>query len=806
MVLVLVAAAVAAAVTGDIKDTVAICAMVALNTLLGFRQEYRAERAMASLARMAAPEVRVRRSGRIQTVEARELVPGDIVLFEAGNLVPADARLIENWNLRVNEAALTGESLPVDKEALAQDLADAPLSERRNLVHRGTIVVYGRATAAVVRTGMQTELGRIAGLLKTASRPATPLEISLESAAQKLALIAVGLVAVIFAVGAARGEPLRTLFLTSISLAVAAVPEGLPTVIVVALALGSQRMLKRNVLIRKLSSIETLGQVSVICTDKTGTLTENRMAVTRIFAGGALFDLPLIETPDAAAATLLACGAMANDVQDTRREGRARWIGDPTEIALAEAAESVGLERPALEKSLPRVSETPFDSERKRMTTVHAVKDAAGAGVLPLAAEAASIAITKGAVESILRIAPWIWVDGRQEPLTELWRNRLLAANDDMASHGMRVLAAGFRPLESGSTESPLESNFIFAGLAGLVDPPRPEVREAVKKCRQAGIRPVMVTGDHPLTAAAIARELGIDEVHARVAPEDKLALVKTLQQQGHVVAMTGDGVNDSPALAVADVGIAMGRDGTDAAREAADIVLRDDNFASIVNAVEEGRVIYENIRKFIRYLLSCNSGELWLVLLAPLAGMPLPLTALQILWMNLVTDGLPALALSLEPAEHHVMRRPPRTRHQGLFDRAMLVPILWTGFLMGLIALLSGYRLWSAGRPEWQTVIFTVTTLSQLGLAMANRSEDQSLFAIGIASNRPLIGAIMLTVALQMALIYAPFCQNIFGTRSLSATELLLAIALSSVVFWGVESHKTYLRRRLLNQRSQSR
>jgi Ca2+-transporting ATPase len=855
MVVILIIAAVISAAMGDYKDAVAIMAIVLLNAILGFNQEYRAEKAMAALKRMARPIVKVQRSGHIQEISARELVPGDIVLLEAGNLVPADCRLLESANLRTEEAALTGESEPVDKDPLSIAKEDVPLGDRRNMAYMGTVVAYGRGRAVIAETGMQTELGRIAELIQTAAREQTPLQRRLDQLGRALAIAALILVAIIFSLGMLRGEPLRLMFLTSVSMAVAAVPEGLPAVVTIALALGAQRMLKRRALIRKLPAVETLGSVTVICSDKTGTLTESRMTVTVLDVAGHRLDLteqlyraaPALDSREAITGAvvdrlsltlLLSGGALCNDAllePDSHKPGQFRAMGDPTEGALVVCAAQLGLWKGELERVLPRVAEVPFDSQRKRMTTVHKLPDpkfqvpvALGAAWdwhQALGSNHGYLAFTKGAVDSLLEISRKVWVDEHAEPLTEEWRRRIVSANDQLAQDGMRVLGVAFRPLQLNPAEEgkdSLEQDLIFVGMVGMIDPPRPEVKQAVGTCKDAGIRPVMITGDHPLTARHIARELDIAtdgqiltgqdlarlpikeledvaeeaSIYARVSPEHKLNIVQALQNRGHIVAMTGDGVNDAPALKKADIGVAMGITGTDVSKEAADMILLDDNFATIVAAVEEGRVIYDNIRRFIKFLLSCNSGEIWVMLLAPFLGMPLPLLPLQILWMNLVTDGLPALALGVEPAERNVMRRPPHSPKESIFGRGMGRDIIWIGLLCAMVTLGVGYCYWKLGRPQWQTMVFTTLTFSQMALALAVRSERDSLFSIGLLSNKSLLGAVVLSFALQMAVIYIPFLAGFFKTVSLSLTDLILCLALSSVVFWGVELKKRLIRR----------
>jgi Ca2+-transporting ATPase len=848
MVLVLIVAAVASALLGDYGDSIAILAIVVLNAALGFSQEYRAERTMAALKQLTVPTVTVRRNGGIQEIAAHELVPGDIVLLEVGERVPADGRVLDSANLRTQESALTGESAPVDKVAERLPGGELPLGDRRNMVYMGTTVSYGRGQIAVTATGMQTEIGAIATMIQAVGQEATPLQRRLDQLGRVLAAAALAIVAVIFIVGLLRGEELKLMFLTAVSMAVAAVPEGLPAVVTIALALGAQRMLKRQVLIRKLSAVETLGAVTVICADKTGTLTQNRMTVTMLDMAGQrveLADEHLLGTPahspgqrhSPTLALLLAAGALCNDAfiaHDGDEVSSDRVVGDPTEAALVAAAARQGLCKTNLERLFPRVAELPFDSERKRMTTVHACPAFPSAlpdSLAPLwsgsigVGGASRIAFSKGAVDGLLERCSTVWVHERAEPLRATWRERIMQADDRLAQQGMRVLGVAFRPIraQAFATQTDVECDLTFIGLVGMIDPARPEIPTAVQTCQTAGIRPVMITGDHPLTARAIASALGIAgdsrmltgqeidqltpaelenlvgevSVFARVSPAHKLQIVRALRNRGQIVAMTGDGVNDAPALKQADIGIAMGLSGTDVAKEAADMVLRDDNFATIVAAVEEGRAIYDNLRKFIKYLLTTNSGELWVMLLAPLLGMPLPLLPLQILWMNLVTDGLPALALSVEPAERDTMQRPPRPPAEHLFARGMGRYILWWGLVMGVIALVAGYLPWHAGNPHWQTIIFTTLVLAQMAQALAVRSERDSLFRIGLWSNKPLLGALTLTLVLQLAVVYVPLLQHVFSTAALSPTDLGISVLLSTLVFWGVEFEKWLARRR---------
>jgi Ca2+-transporting ATPase len=768
------------------------------------------------------------------------------VLLEAGALVPADGRLLESVNLRVDEAALTGESEPVEKETPVLDKPDLPVGDRLNMVYMGTVVTYGRGTAITTETGMSTELGHIAEMIQTVEREPTPLQRRLEQLGRGLAIAALVIVAVVFLLGLLRGEDWQLMLLTAISMAVAAVPEGLPAVVTIALALGAQRMLKRQALIRKLPAVETLGSVTVICSDKTGTLTENRMTVTVLDVlgetqqvdtllrqGVPVADAELLpgKRPPVRSLGLLAkAAALCNDASlEATPEGGYRAVGDPTEGALVVAAAELGLVKAELDSRWPRVGEVPFTSERKRMTTVHRVGVTAEQTDAPWCC-GEFVAFAKGAVDSLLEISDRVWAGDEDVPLSDQMRARIVAANDRLAGQGQRVLGVAFRPLDGQpdpADEAALEQAMTFIGLVGMIDPPRPEVREAVATAKMAGMRPVMITGDHPLTAQQIARELGIapelgiasngqpltgrdlgqmsvddlDEVvdqvsvYARVSPEHKLKVVQALQDRGQIVAMTGDGVNDAPALKKADIGVAMGITGTDVSKEAADMVLLDDNFATIVAAVREGRTIYDNIRKFIKYTLTSNAGEIWVMLLAPLAGMPLPLLPLQILWINLVTDGLPGLALGVEPSERDTMDRPPHHPQENIFGRGLGRHVAWVGLLMGLVSLGMGYWMWRTGWDNWQTMLFTTLTLSQMGHAVAVRSRD-SLFKVGLLSNRALLGAVLLTFVLQMAVVYVPFLQNLFRTDALSLGELLLSLILSTVVFWGVELEKWLMRR----------
>ena len=844
MVVILIAAAAVSTLMADYKDAIAISVIVALNTLLGFAQEYRAEKAMAALRKLAVPSVRVRRDAAITNLPAVQLVPGDIVLLEAGNAVGADCRVLESADLQTQESALTGESQPIRKVADALNQASLPLGDRRNMVYMGTFVTAGRGQAVVTATGMKTELGRIASLVQTVQREPVPLQRRLGHLGRRLAVIALFLVAVIFALGLLRGVELKLMFLTAVSIGVAAIPEGLPAVVTIALTLGAQRMLRRKVLIRKLSAVETLGSVTVICSDKTGTLTENRMSVAVLNLSNQILDLPrhvqsgavegapIEEIRRSGFGLLLAGGALCNDAIPERNGKQSRSIailGDPTETALVMAAYDTGLSKVELERLMPRVGEIPFTSERKRMTTVHRMPVVPPPFPIEVAARRDSgsvsyVAFSKGAPAELLRVSDSVWIDGKIERLDESMRERLARDSDRLAEKGMRVLGVTFRYLDSLPAmmdDETIERDLTFVGLVGMIDPPRREAAAAVATCDAAGIRPVMITGDHPLTAKYIAEKLGITadgeivtgpkldrlsfddlksiagktSVYARVSPEHKLKIIQALQEGGEVVAMTGDGVNDAPALKRADIGVAMGVTGSDVAKETADMVLLDDNFATIVAAVEEGRVIYDNVRKFVKYILATNSGEIWVMLGAPFLGMPLPLLPLQILWMNLVTDGFPALALAMEPAESDTMRRSPFAPQESLFARGLGRHILWVGILMASLSVGVGYGYWRVGHSNWQTMVFTTLTLSQMAHVMAIRSERNSLFRIGVLSNKPLLGAVILTILLQLSLIYAPVLQGVFKTMALSPLDLGLSVLLSSSVFVAVELEKWLLR-----------
>lgn len=791
MIVVLMVAAVISGLIGDVKDTIVIIAIVILNAIIGFIQEYRAEKAMESLKKMAAPFASVIRNGQFTSIPASQIVPGDIVVLEAGNLVPADLRLIETNALKIDEASLTGESHSIEKITHSLQGNDLSLGDRVNLAFKGTYVTYGRGKGVVVATGMNTELGQIARMLQE-HETATPLQVRMTDFSKKLSVFILLLCGLLFLVGYLRGEDWLKMLLTALSLAVAAIPEALPAVITIALAFGAKRLVKNNALARRLHAVETLGSVTYICTDKTGTLTQNKMTVLQTWQPSSSAFLLNSSSP------LLTAMLLNHDV----KKGSEGMTGDPTEIALVEFGVNSGMNADRVVEMYPRVAELPFDSDRKLMTTVHKAGER-------------FLVVTKGAVEAVMQ--------------------RCVETNDDvlnkanqMAAKGMRVLAYGMKwmdALADEGSESVYETALSCTGLAAMIDPPRPEVTAAIAECKTAGIQPVMITGDHPITAEVIAREIGIlqqkneqiitgselskmsDEafaeqvehirVYARVSPEQKLDIVKALQKKNHFVSMTGDGVNDAPALKKANIGVAMGITGTDVSKEAAHMILLDDNFATIVKAVREGRRIFDNIRKFIKYIMTGNSAEIWSIMLAPLMGLPIPLLPIHILWINLVTDGFPALALAAEPEEKQIMQRQPRHPRESIFSGGMGYHIIWVGFLIGLLTLgTQAFEIYT-GNTHWQTIVFTVLCLAQMWHVLAIRSERESLFTQGVFTNKLLLGAVLLTFVLQLCTIYVPVLNSFFNTQPLTWDELLLAIGISSLVFVAVEVEKWLKRKK---------
>lgn len=814
---ILIVAAILAGVLGEWVDTVAILAIVIANGVLGFIQEERAGQALAALRAMASPMAKVFREGQLRSISAKELVPGDLLQLEAGDHVPADVRLIEAFRVSIQEASLTGESVPVDKEADQLLPEETPLGDRKNCAFMGTVLTAGKATGLVTSTAMNTELGRIAGLLKTDEDETTPLQRRLGELGKILVFVCLGLVGVIFLIQFARGGELFDTLLVAISLAVAAVPEGLPAVVTIALALGLQRMVKRNALVRKLPSVETLGSVTVICSDKTGTLTRNEMTVRELFVGTGRFEVTGIgyepegefkqsdsteaitdpaSLPDLKQALTVACRCNNARLVQSGTENSWSIVGDPTEGALVVMAAKGGLR--AEDAAEPVVFEIPFDSDRKAMSVV--VKQADGAEIM----------YTKGAPEVILRICDRELYNGQVRPLDDARIEEIQTQNSDLASRALRVLALAYREKPDKTDDRYQETNLVFAGFVGMMDPPREEVKKSIEECHEAGIRPIMITGDHPETAIAIARELRIADdnskavtgyeldqlsdddlmqqvdqisVYARVTAAHKNRVVKAWKARGEVVAMTGDGVNDAPAVQGADIGIAMGITGTDVTKEAADMVLTDDNFTSIVNAVREGRGIFDNIQKFVHYLLSCNAGEVMLMFAAAILGYPVPLLAVQILWINLVTDGFPALALAMEPPERDIMQRRPRPPKESVLTARRGMQIVYHGVLVAAAALVGFIWIFendTANTVNARTTAFMITALSQLALAMVCRSERYTLPELGIFTNAWLFAAFAFSGLLQLAVVAVPFVSGIFEVSGVSEVPWLLVILLS--------------------------
>ncbi|MHC5936057.1 cation-translocating P-type ATPase [Nostoc sp.] len=844
------------------KDTIAILAIVILNGILGYVQESRAEKALAALKKLTSPLVRVIRNARQEEIAAKELVPGDLMLLEAGMQIAADGRLIEQSNLQVRESALTGEAQAVNKQASLKLPAETDLGDRLNVVFQGTEVVLGRGKVLVTNTGMTTELGKIATMLQSVENEPTPLQRRMTQLGNVLVTGSLILVAIVVVGGVIKDggfKNIQELLEVSLSMAVAVVPEGLPAVITVTLALGTQRMVRQNALIRKLPAVETLGSVTTICSDKTGTLTQNKMVVQSVSTNNKTFGvtgegytptgdfqlngqkISLEESPEISALSV-AC-AVCNDSVLQKEQGEWAILGDPTEGALLTLAGKAGIEKDQWNSKLPRVREFPFSSERKRMSVIFQVQqvatgEASSRGVDPAIASLLQsepyLMFTKGSPELILARSAQIHLGNDTAPLTEEQRQKILAENDQMASKGLRVLGFAYKPLTQippeGSDETS-EQNLVWLGLVGMLDAPRPEVRAAVQECRDAGIRPIMITGDHQLTARAIATDLGIAQegdrvltgqelqrmtdqeleqnvdlvsIYARVSPEHKLRIVQALQRRGRFVAMTGDGVNDAPALKQADIGIAMGITGTDVSKEASDMVLLDDNFATIVSATKEGRVVYTNIRRFIKYILGSNIGEVLTIAAAPLIGLGgVPLTPLQILWMNLVTDGLPALALAVEPPEPDVMQRPPFSPRESIFARGLGSYMIRIGIIFAILTIT---LMWWAyqhthapdyqgDRDAWKTMVFTTLCIAQMGHAIAIRSNNRLTIEMNPFSNIFVLAAVVVTTILQLMLVYVPPLRDFFGTHYLNMQELGVCIGFSALMFVWIELEKIFLR-----------
>jgi Ca2+-transporting ATPase len=880
VVILLIAASIISFLLGDEVEAAAIIAIVILNAVIGVIQESRAEASLAALKKLAAPDARVIRDGSRINIPTRELVPGDVVLLEAGNFVPADVRLVESVNLRIEEAALTGESVAVEKRSALVLEREIPLGDRKNTAFMGTVVSYGRGTGVVVATGHNTQIGLIAQMLSAVEEEETPLQKRLDELGRTLSIAALVIVAIVFGVGLLQGESLLDMFILAVSLAIAAVPEGLPAVVTISLALGMREMVKRHALIRRLSSVETLGSASVICSDKTGTLTQNEMTAVRLWCDGESFEITgdgyrpegkfihegdhLDFSQHPAVTTILWAGTLANDAileVSGKNEDKPtyRMVGDPTEGALVVAAAKANVWRDEMERAFPRVAENPFDSARKLMSTLHEVKEAVPeASPFNKPEDAPHYALcVKGAPDVVLAACSRIQrLNDESAPLTPELRQKVLAANAAFSAQALRVLAVAYRVFDNQPnpmTPEAVEHDLIFVGLIGMIDPARPEVKPAIQHAREAGIRTVMITGDYPDTAKAIAENIGLlqpgasngkvlpgaaldkmtdaevlqavkeTDVFARVSPQHKVMIVDALRRTGAVAAMTGDGVNDAPALKKSDIGVAMGITGTDVAKEAADMVLTDDNYASIVAAVEQGRIIYANIRKFVFFLLSSNVAEIMIIFLATLAGLPHPLTAIQLLWLNLITDGAPALALAMEKGDPDVMEHPPRPKNESIVNRSMQLGIViqtitqtgavLTAFVLGLLwRLQAGEALPPNVNPimfliqyDWsgidvqvaETMAFVTLSLCELFRAYTVRSERVSLFRLGVFSNKYMQYAVGLSLVLLLLVVNVPFLQPIFNTHFLNLTEWGVVFGLALVPAVSEEITKAYLRNR---------
>lgn len=784
----------------DWVEPIVIILIVLLNAVLGVAQESKAEAALEALKKMSAPLARTLRSGKVEAIPSAQLIPGDIVLLEAGDFVPADCRLVQSASLKSDEAALTGESVPVEKNANAVIKEDASLGDRLNMLYSGCAISYGRGTAIVVETAMKTEMGKIAAMLENEEEGMTPLQEKLAQLGKYLGFLALGICAVIFVIGIIDRLPIMNMFMTAISLAVAAIPEGLPAIVTIVLAIGVQRMVAKNAIIRRLPAVETLGSTSVICSDKTGTLTQNRMTLVKAYDGKQLVSLEGKQPEDVQ--NLIKLGTLCTDGTVEMVDGKEKHIGDPTETAIVAAALRLGMTKPELAVQHPRLGEIPFDSDRKLMTTVNKIGNK-------------NVVIVKGAPDILLERCIVGDIAAAEK------------ANEQMGRDALRVLAVGYKEIDSVPADckpEDLENGLTFVGMVGMIDPPRPEVMDSIRKCDAAGIITVMITGDHVVTASAIAKDLGIlhdeseavngtklaamsDEdlaanirkyrVYARVTPSDKIRIVKAWQQENEIVAMTGDGVNDAPALKAADIGCAMGITGTDVAKGAADMTLVDDNFATIVTAVNEGRGIYDNIRKAVHFLLSCNLGEIVTVFLAMLLWKESPLLPIQLLWINLVTDSLPALALGMEPVEYDVMYRKPRAKNESVFAHGVGFKAIWQGMMIGLLTLAAYYigtrtNMENAGIPLGETMAFGVLALSQLVHAFNIRSTH-SLFKVGFHSNKYMVGAFFASLALMLIVLFTPPFQHIFEVITMNSSEWLIVIGLSLVPLVLVEISKLF-------------
>ncbi len=838
LILILIIAALISAILESLTDAYIIMGIILINAALGFTQEYKAEKAMEALKRLAAPKSKVIRNGKEVEISSKKIVPGDIILLESGDRIPADARLIKAMSLKVDESILTGESVPVTKDT--KPLTDETLAERKNMVFLGTTVSYGKSLAVVVDTGMQTEMGKIAKMIQKDETNPTPLQRRLNDFGKWMGLVVVIMCLITFLFGILRGLEIFQMFLTSIALAVSAVPEGLPAIVTATLAFGMRRMAKRNALVRKLTAIETLGCTTVICADKTGTMTTNEMTARKLYCDGKMIDISKVgfepkgelvsdgmKNPkeDMHVRLLLRIGLLCNDARLEYEEEKWKIIGDPTEGALVVAAAKADMWKDKIKKEYPTIAEFPFSSERKRMTTIHKTVEG-------------NFAYVKGAPETILELCKYTYKNKQVQKLEKGEEEKILINIHRLASEGFRVIGFAYKKVEKiESTPENVENNLIFVGLAAMIDPPREEVKDSIKVCKQAGIKVIMITGDHELTAMAVARELEIIEndsenvltgseleklddeelvefvekikVYARVSPEHKVRILNALKRNGHIVAMTGDGVNDAPAIKDADIGVSMGVKGSDVTKEASDIILLDDNFATIVEAVEEGRGIYDNIKKSIRFLLSANFDEIFVIMLAVLTGLPLPFLPIHILWINLITDGLPALSLTVDPKDQEIMRKKPRDTKEHILSNNMIIYVMAAGALACLVTIaaftweLTGSNLMTFG-PQYvldkaRTLAFTTAIMFEMFFVFNCRSERHSIVEYNPFSNRYLVVAVVLSILMQAMIIYVPFFQPLFRTVPLTLTDWVkvvllgsLALALSPKFFLGSNQDKS--------------
>ena len=847
MVIILFVAAILSAVTSDWIEMLIILAVVILNTTLSLIQEGKAENSVDALQKMSAPDAKVLRDGQVTSVKSTQLVPGDIVVLETGDIVPADMRLLESTNLKIDESSLTGESVPVEKDASVTFDQEVEIGDRTNYAHSSSIVTYGRATGVVTTTGHETEIGKIATNIQSVGEEQTPLQQKLAKLSKTIGILVVVVSIVVFIVGIIRPD-LTTIeaLMTAVSLSVAAIPEGMAAVVTIVLSIGMNRMADKNAIVKKLLAVETLGTTTVICSDKTGTLTQNEMTVKKVYVNGKSFDVDgvgynpdghfahedkeIIPAEDGDLILLASAAGLNNDAKITKNGNEYGIVGDPTEGALVTLAEKAGLTNADLNNSYKRVKELPFDSDRKMMTTFH-----------ENFVEGKFVAFTKGAPDMLVDRCSHIYIDGQRVELTEELKNSVLDKNKEYAQQALRVLALAskeYDALPEGSDFEQIESGLTFIGLTGMIDPPRPEVRDAIKETKTAGITTIMITGDHLDTALAIGKDLGIAEtddqammgrelnsmtpeqirevvktkrVFARVSPENKVQLVTALRENGHIAAMTGDGVNDAPAIKKADIGIAMGITGTDVAKNTAEVILTDDNFATIVEAVEEGRIIYANIKKFVSFLLSCNIGEVIVMLVAMIAGWPVPLTVIQLLWLNLVTDSFPALALGVEKGEPNIMQEPPRDPNEGIIDKEMRYNIVVQSIAIGistLIAFYIGLRFFGYDRSladaanEYalngaRTMAFTTLVFSELLRSFSARSEKYTVWELGVFSNKTLIKSVLIAAAMMLVVIYIPFLEPIFDTAFMGLKHWAIMIPLAFIPFVAGELHKLNLRRK---------